>query len=127
MIAEKLQALVAFDMAISRMKDFYDIWMLARQFSCDGTSLSAAITATFTRRATPIPHDVPTALTDEFAADGMKQTQWTAFLRRNALTDAPADLAGVVRDLRAFLREPLHTAGQRRLLSKSWRPGGPWV
>jgi predicted nucleotidyltransferase component of viral defense system len=55
MIAEKLQALVAFDMAISRMKDFYDVWMLSKQFSFDGVSLSAAIAATFERRRTTIP------------------------------------------------------------------------
>lgn len=68
-IAEKLQALVAFDMAISRMKDFYDMWMLSEQFPFDGASLSAAIAATFERRGTAIPEGVPTALTDDFAAD----------------------------------------------------------
>ncbi len=126
-IAEKLQALVAFDMALSRMKDFYDMWMLSKHFPFDGTSLSAAIGVTFARRDTALPQGVPTALTDEFAADGTKQTQWAAFLRRNVLTDAPADLRNVVQDLRAFLLEPLHAAGQERPFSKFWKPGGPWV
>ncbi len=126
-IAEKLQALVVFDMAISRMKDFYDMWMLSKQFSFDGVSLSAAIAATFARRDTPIPQGVPTALTDEFATDRTKQTQWAAFLGRNVLTDAPADLHRVVQDLRAFLPEPLHAAGKERPFSKLWKPGGPWV
>jgi predicted nucleotidyltransferase component of viral defense system len=126
-IAEKLQTLVAFDMAISRMKDFYDLWMLSKQFSFDGASLSAAIAATFERRRTAIPEGVPTALTDEFAADRIKRTQWAAFLKRNALTDAPADLSSVIHDLRAFLLEPLHAAVRNEPFSKSWKPGGPWA
>ncbi len=126
-IAEKLQALVAFDMAISRMKDFYDMWMLSRQFPLEGASLSAAIAATFERRGTAVPETVPTALTDEFAADPIKQTQWTAFLRRSGLTDAPTDLASVIQDLRAFLAEPLRAAAHRGTLAKAWKPGGPWA
>jgi predicted nucleotidyltransferase component of viral defense system len=127
MIAEKLQALVAFDMAISRMKDFYDVWMLSKQFSFDGASLSAAIAATFERRRTTIPNGVPTALADEFAGDRGKQMQWTAFLRRNALASAPHDLSVVVRDLRTFLLEPLRAAARKQVFSKSWSNGGPWA
>jgi len=126
-IAEKLQALVAFGIAISRMKDFYDLWVLSKQFAFDGASLSAAIAATFERRTTPIPDDVPTALTDDFANDRVKQTQWAAFLKGSALTDAPPSLSGVVHDLRAFLLAPLHAAGERQALAKSWKPGGPWA
>ncbi len=126
-IAEKLQALVAFDMAISRMKDFYDMWMLSKQFAFAGTFLSAAIAATFERRSTPIPKGVPTALTDEFANDHVKQTQWTAFLKGSGLVDAPADLLSIVGGLRAFLLEPLRAAAQKKTLSKSWKPGGPWA
>jgi predicted nucleotidyltransferase component of viral defense system len=126
-IAEKLQALVAFDMAISRMKDFYDLWVLSKQFPFEGASLSAAIAATFERRSTPIPAGVPTALTDEFSNDRIKQTQWTAFLIRNGLTDSAPDLSSVIRDLRAFLLAPLHAAAERQALQKSWKPGGPWA
>jgi len=126
-IAEKLQALVAFDWAISRMKDFYDMWMLSKQFSFDGTPLAAAIAATFERRGTAIPKGTPTALTDEFAADRMKKTQWTAFLKGNMLTDVPADLSSVVHDLREFLLTPLQAASAKRVFPQSWKPGGPWA
>lgn len=126
-IAEKLQALVAFGIAISRMKDFYDIWTLSKQFPFDGTSLSTAIGATFERRGTAIPEGVPIALTDEFAADRMKKTQWTAFVRGNVLTDAPADLSSVVHDLRKFLLAPLQAASGTGAFPQSWNPGGPWA
>lgn len=126
-IAEKLQALVAFDMAISRMNDFYDMWLLSKRFSFAGASLSAAIAATFKRRSTVIPEGIPTALTDQFAADPGKQTQWTAFLRRSALADAPSDLSEVVHDLRTFVLEPVQVASEGQVFAKSWKPGGPWA
>lgn len=126
-IAEKLQALVAFDMAISRMKDFYDMWVLSKQFRLGGASLTTAIAATFERRSTPIPDGAPTALTDEFANDRAKQTQWAAFLKGSGLTDAPPSLSGVVHDLRTFLLEPLQAASERQAFPKSWKPGGSWA
>lgn len=126
-IAEKLQALVAFDMAISRMKDFYDLWVLSKQFPFEGASLSAAIAATFERRGTAIPSGVPTALTDEFSNNRIKQTQWTGFLNRNGLTDSAPDLSSAIRDLRTFLLEPLQAVFERQVLLKSWKPKGPWA
>jgi len=125
-IAEKLQALVAFDMAISRMKDFYDMWILSKQFVFDGVSLSAAVAATFDRRKTAIPDDVPTALTDAFAQDRIKQTQWAAFLGRNGLSDSAPDLSSVIDDLRPFLLEPMRAAREQQVFARSWKSGGPW-
>ena len=43
----------------SRMKDFYDIWLLSRQCDFDGATLQKAIIATFQKRATPIPIEMP--------------------------------------------------------------------
>jgi hypothetical protein len=48
-------------------------------------------------------------------------------LNRNALTDAPPAVSGVVDGLRKFLLEPLHAAARSESLSKSWPPGGPWA
>jgi predicted nucleotidyltransferase component of viral defense system len=76
-IAEKLEALVKLGIANTRMKDFYDLWMLSREFAFDGTLLSDAIKATFKRRRTEIPADTPLALTDEFSRDSQKAKQWS--------------------------------------------------
>jgi len=99
--------------------------MLSKQFPLNGESLSAAIATTFRRRTTAIPENVPTALTDEFAADHTKQTQWTTFLNCRGLTDAPPDLASVIQYLRAFLLEPLYAAARKGPRTKYWSPGGP--
>ncbi|MBI2779802.1 MAG: nucleotidyl transferase AbiEii/AbiGii toxin family protein [Gammaproteobacteria bacterium] len=60
----------------SRMKDFYDLWIMTMQFSFDGTLLAAAIRATFKRRRTDIPNTMPTALSEEFSTDEYKIRQW---------------------------------------------------
>lgn len=79
-IAEKFQAMVALGRANTRMKDFYDIWILSRSFTFDGDRLPRAIAATFARRGTAIPQDLPDALTPAFAEDVQKQRQWRAFV-----------------------------------------------
>src|SRR3546814_7547739 len=80
-IAEKFQAMVDLGRANSRMKDFYDIWLLANSFRFEDDRLSRAIAATFSRRLTPIPAKLPDALSAEFAADAAKVRQWEAFTR----------------------------------------------
>ena len=126
-VAEKLQALVAFDMTISRMKDFYDLWIISKQFLFDGAILADAIKATFDRRSTVIPNDTPTALTNDLAADNDKLTQWRAFLKRSGLDDASVELSQVVDELRAFLLPPLISAANNKAFKQSWTEGGPWL
>lgn len=125
-VAEKLQAMVALGILNSRMKDFYDVWHLARQDAFDGPTLAEAVRATFARRGTPLPPVAPLALTDEFAADTRKQTQWRAFVRRGRLSDE-APLAEVVNLLRAFLLPVLDAARRESGLDARWQPGGPWI
>jgi hypothetical protein len=83
------------------MKDFYDVWVLSRSYDFDAKRLSRAIAATFERRGTAIPFETPVALTQSFAADAGKQSQWTAFVRDLAI-ESPA-LDAVVTDLAEFL------------------------
>lgn len=80
-IAEKLHAMVVLGMANSRMKDYYDVWMLTGAFELESGRLRRAIDATFARRSTPIPTGVPDGLSDAFAAEPGKQRQWDAFAR----------------------------------------------
>jgi len=100
-IAEKFQAMVMLGRANSRMKDFYDIWLLSRSGQFDDNRLALAIAATFARRETEIPIEVPDGLTLAFAEDEQKQRQWTAFVREVALK--PGSLVEVIETLREFL------------------------
>jgi hypothetical protein len=108
-IAEKFQAMVALARANSRMKDYYDIWMLSKTHHFAGDGLARAIAATFERRRTEIPDGVPDGLSEAFAADRAKRRQWESFAS-NIETVTP-DLDVVVRDLALFLM--LHAEAAR--------------
>ncbi len=100
-IVEKFHAMVMLGLANSRMKDFYDVWILSRGYDFDEDRLSRAIAATFERRGTAIPFDTPVALTQTFSTDSGKQRQWAAFIRDLAV-DIPV-FDKVVADLAGFL------------------------
>jgi hypothetical protein len=107
-IAEKLHAICLLGMTNSRMKDYFDLLFLSKEESLDKDILARAIAATFKRRVTPLPEELPIGLTQEFADDSVKQRQWMAFAKKNAL--AVPDLASCVADLRRFLEEPMAQA-----------------
>jgi hypothetical protein len=126
-IAEKLHAMVVLGERNSRFKDFYDLYVFTRQFPFKGEYLSRAIAATFNRRGTTIDTALPTALTPRFFADDARAEQWRAYLSRNSLPGAPADLTAVGELLRAFLVPLWQSLGDRRRLSSVWPPLGPWT
>lgn len=109
-VAEKFQSMVDLGIANSRMKDFFDIWVLALMFEFDGSRLAQGIRATFERRRTPIPVAPPLALTEEFYADRPKQIQWEAFLRKGRLKIQEKDFSKVASLLRDFLMPPTMAA-----------------
>ncbi|MBI5716966.1 MAG: nucleotidyl transferase AbiEii/AbiGii toxin family protein [Burkholderiales bacterium] len=101
-VAEKLHAVSILGMTNSRMKDFFDLWVLLRDQTLQGGEVQQAIEATFARRQTALPDPLPVGLSDAFANDGAKQLQWRAFLRRNRL-DA-LGLAAVLLEIRTRLQ-----------------------
>jgi hypothetical protein len=85
------------------------------------------VVATFKRRGTAIPAAAPVGLSDEFAQDAAKTTQWSAFVRRAGLkAEAPA-LEVVVQRVRAFLAPVMGAAHAGLSLERTWQPGGPWM
>lgn len=109
-IAEKFQAMVMLGRANTRMKDFYDIWILSRSFDFSDDRLARAITATFERRETPIPTEVPDALTDAFAKDEQKQRQWHVFVE--GVAHDAGDLRDVIAEISTFLMPHAVTAAR---------------
>lgn len=102
-VAEKYEAMVSLGIGNSRMKDFYDVWVLSNAFDFDGLTLGKAVEATFRRRATALPATPPLALTAAFAADAGKRAQWTAFVKRGKLAVGNPPFDEVVARLAEFL------------------------
>ena len=102
-VAEKLHAVTVLGMTNTRMKDFFDLWVLLHDTTLDDAELQRAIEATFARRQTAMPGIEPIGLSDAFAEDATKQVQWRAFLKKNKL-DA-MDLSTVVGYVRERARQ----------------------
>ena len=102
-IAEKFEAMVTLGMKNSRLKDFFDIWLLTECFDFDFITLKQALERTFERRKTPFPATLPTALTDEFIKDKMKLSQWNAFLRKTRPEQFPDSLEMATNRITEFL------------------------
>jgi len=125
-IAEKLQAMVYLGPINSRMKDFYDVWLLATAYAFEGPLLARAIRETFDRRQTSVPPD-PVALTDAFVRAPGKGTQWRAFVNRQRLGDAPGTLQETVQVLSGFLLPVVQALSHGQPFDRHWPPGGPWM
>jgi hypothetical protein len=125
-VAEKFEILVQLGIVNSRMKDYYDLWVLAREFEFDGEILKDAIGATFRRRQTPLPEELPAGLAESFVNDSGKQAQWRGFLRRTRLRFKEPDLGKVVEVMKNFVVPPAQAAQQKKPFARRWPNGGPW-
>jgi len=124
-VAEKFNAMVTRGALNTRLKDFYDIWLLSRDFEFEGGTLSDAIRRTFEKRGTAFP-PLPAGLTRVFAEERQKQAQWTAFIRKRLLADAPRALSEVVAEVDEFLVPLVEAMVAERPFPKVWPRGGPW-
>lgn len=128
-VAEKYQAIVALGIANSRMKDYYDLWVMASRHEFDGAVLARAIRNTFERRRTDLPEKTPSGLNREFAEDRQKKAQWQAFLARisgGMEADVPS-LPEVCTQLERFLGPPTRATHEEPMWRTTWPAGGPWT
>lgn len=120
-IAEKFHVLATRGIANSRLKDYYDLWLIAETFDLERAPLAKAIRQTFKRRETELPADNPTGLSQAYADTW--GSQWRAFLTREHMTAAPQQLAAVITDLQGFLLPLIEDlAGASR-----WNPRAGWI
>lgn len=103
-IAEKFEAIVSLGMANSRMKDYFDLWVLLRNADLEQAILKQAVEATFKRRGTVMPVVAPSGLSDQFARDKTRIALWDAFVGRNKLeADSLTDTVIYLREQFAFV------------------------
>lgn len=119
-VAEKLNAMVVLGIANSRMKDFFDIWMMSRQLDFDGPTLSKAIMATFERRQTRIPDELPLAFSEDFIENAAIRQRWTHFISKFKLSEDIPQLKQIINDLKGFLLMPLQKASIGDMPNQKW-------
>jgi len=128
-VAEKFESIVELGLINSRLKDFYDLWMLAGTLSFDGQRLANALSATFRARGTELPKETPVALTTTFVEQSATSAMWRSYRSRLAAAgiDAPGDLAEVVLVIEAFMMPPVLAAATRRRFDQIRTSGGRWL
>ncbi len=127
-VAEKFEALVDLGLVNSRLKDFYDLWVLAGRLTFDGQTLVDAFTATFRARGTQLPGTVPPGLSSAFIEQEASVAMWRAYRARLAVSaiDAPAELADVVSAIRELVMPPAAAAAVGDSFEAVWTPGKGW-
>ena len=126
MVAEKFHAMVTLGIGNSRMKDFYDLWIMSQKFEYAGSVLCKAIESTFKRQGTVIPPNIPIALTDIFSEDGVKRIQWNAFIRKSRFDMEEKNLSTIIGVLRTFLMPPVSALANKMEFKQWWSASGPW-
>ena len=102
-VAEKLETIVRRGLSNSRMKDYYDLWVLMEQFQFSEAVLVEAVRRTFQRRSTVLHEGIPVGLSKEFSLDAVKIAQWSAFTRKLGAVSAPPPLSDVIGELHGVL------------------------
>ena len=123
-VAEKFEAMIKLGMLNTRMKDFYDIWILSRQFDFYGPELTEAVRLTFNRRGTALSQKVE-AFTSTFS--DAKQVQWTAFLNRLQQVHVPTAFAETTAAIGVFLSPIVEALVFGSPCPKHWKGKGPWT
>jgi Nucleotidyl transferase AbiEii toxin, Type IV TA system len=117
--------MVQLGMTNSRMKDYYDLWFMSRHFEFEGSTLAAAVQATFDRRGTAIPQRSPIALTAEYADDLNHVRQWAAFTERVGVETIPG-LGVVIDEVTEFILPAALAAATKQSFNQHWQPHGRW-
>jgi len=100
-IAEKLEVMVKRELTNSRMKDFYDIWILSKSSFVQKDKLIQAIQKTFQHRGTIIPIH-PFCLTTDFSNHPEKQNQWNAWIKKMTISST-ISLPDIISELKTYL------------------------
>ncbi len=125
LIAEKFHTMLRHGTHNSRMKDFYDIWILSRQFDFSGESLQNAITKTFNNRHMDLKKQELLIFTNDFKHD--KNRQWNAFIQKSNLTIAPNHFNEVMNQIEPFLSPLLQSCKTDMHFNYKWQAPGPWM
>lgn len=124
--SEKIEAIIKLGALNSRMKDYYDLWLMLRQFDFDGDRLSEAIKRTFHHRQTALPEGKAIFAEEIYDEKSDRQTLWKAFLKKGDIKHAPNKLSEIAQEIEKFLVDPFAAVRKGQEFSKQWKAPGLW-
>jgi len=122
-ISEKLQIMYDLGIINSRMKDFYDVWLIARQYNFNGENLKKAIIRTFKSRDTELIMN-PVCFTTEFYT--RKEKQWKSFLKKNDIEDTPKDIKKIITSIKRLINPVIKAVNKKVVFEKKWTYETGW-
>ena len=125
-LAEKYETIVDRDVDNSRLRDYYDIWLVSKSRAISGSELAAAIAATFAHRGTLLTAEIPPGLTEVFYENPAAQSRWRSFLMTKRV-DAPGDLAVVCAAIVTFIMPPAIAVASGTQFASMWDPSTGWA
>lgn len=125
-ISEKFEAMIKLGLLNSRMKDFYDIWLMTRQFEFKGANIASAIKKTFNNRKTDIPNKKPLFADEIYDEKSDRQTLWNAFVKKGDIQHAPETLSATAKEIERFLIEPVIAISENFAFDKTWTSPKGW-
>jgi len=125
-VSEKFESMVKRGLLNSRMKDFYDIWLIMRQFDFNGSGLIEALKGTFSYRETPLPEHKPLFAEEIYDEESDRQALWNAFLKKGDIRHAPKELSIAAKAIEGFLVEPLNALSEGHKFNRKWKASGLW-
>ncbi len=125
-ISEKFEAMIKLGLLNSRMKDFYDIWIIIHRFDFNGSNLSEAIKKTFKHRRTDFPKECPIFAEEIYDEKSDRQILWNAFLKKGDIKNVPEKLAITAVEIERFLIKPMNAINKSQKFKGKWKAPGPW-
>ena len=122
-IAEKFDAILQRFELTGRMKDFYDIYYLARTFDFEGVKLRAAIFETLKKRQTPYDRDSFKRIL-ALSEDEDMQKRWRYFLKN--IKDGSLEFAVVIKEMQKFLEPVFDAIVDEEEWKKNWTFKQKW-
>lgn len=126
-VSEKFEAMIKLGLLNSRMKDFYDLWLMTRRFDFKGSDLAEALKRTFTHRKTDLPGRKPLFAEEIYDQTSDRQTFWKAFLTKSRIKHAPEKLNEIANGIEKFLIKPLQAISKGEKFNEEWKAPGPWA
>ena len=125
-VSEKFEAMVKLGLLNSRMKDFYDIRLMMRQFDFNGSELAEALKRTFRHRKTYLPEHRPLFAEEIYDEKSDRQILWKAFLKKRDIKHAPEKLRTTAMEIEEFIIKPLDAVRKGQKFVGKWKALGPW-
>ena len=123
-LSEKLEAIIALGLLTSRMKDFYDLYVISYSSNLDYSAVKTAIENTFKRRGTPIPNEVPVVLSEQVYEDVTKKQQWIAFVSKLRNEHKDLQFSTVIIQIQDFTKVFWIKNSNT---PNTWKPGKGWT